>query len=280
MTESKGYVLTLDDMSELITAQRNSAWADVARRIAHEIKNPLTPIQLSAERLRRRYGDRVADDSEVFDKCINTIVRQVGDIGKMVDEFSSFARMPAASSNHADLSDTIRQAVFLESVRQPEIELRVDLPNEPIHAYFDHRLVSQALTNVIKNAVEALENSGLSSIENPRIIAGARIEGDRVRVEISDNGMGWPNEKRHQLLEPYVTTREKGTGLGLAIVAKIVEQHGGTIELRDSPADENGRVGACLSFTLPLNAPGETGGKSGTDGPLKQEAAHVGAAAD
>ena len=280
MTESKGYVLTLDDMSELITAQRNSAWADVARRIAHEIKNPLTPIQLSAERLRRRYADRVADDSEIFDKCINTIVRQVGDIGKMVDEFSSFARMPAASSDHADLSDTIRQAVFLESVRQPEIELRVDLPKEPIFAWFDHRLVSQALTNIIKNAVEALEKTGLSNIDSPRIVAGARLEGDMVRVEISDNGMGWPNENRHQLLEPYVTTRDKGTGLGLAIVAKIVEQHGGTIELRDSAEDENGRVGACLSFTLPLNAPGETGGNQGDSGPMTGEAAHVGAAAD
>ena len=280
MTESKGYVLTLDDMSELITAQRNSAWADVARRIAHEIKNPLTPIQLSAERLRRRYADRVADDSEIFDKCINTIVRQVGDIGKMVDEFSSFARMPAASSDRADLSDTIRQAVFLESVRQPEIELRVDLPDEPIYAWFDHRLVSQALTNIIKNSVEALENTGLSNIDSPRIVAGARLEGDMVRVEISDNGMGWPNENRHKLLEPYVTTRDKGTGLGLAIVAKIVEQHGGTIELRDSLEDENGRVGACLSFTLPLNAPGETGGNQGDSGPMREEAARVGAAAD
>nr|WP_321307461.1 histidine kinase dimerization/phospho-acceptor domain-containing protein [uncultured Sphaerochaeta sp.] len=210
MTESKGYVMTLDDMSELITAQRNSAWADVARRIAHEIKNPLTPIQLSAERLRRRYGSRLEDDFEVFDKCTNTIIRQVGDIGKMVDEFSSFARMPAATQDHADLSDTIRHVVFLESVRQPEIELRVDLPETPITAYFDHRLVSQALTNIIKNAVEALEMAGLSNIENPRIVASAHVEGDMVRVEISDNGIGWPKENRHQLLEPYVTSRGKG----------------------------------------------------------------------
>ena len=280
MTESKGYVVTLDDMSELITAQRNSAWADVARRIAHEIKNPLTPIQLSAERLRRRYADRVADDSEVFDKCINTIVRQVGDIGKMVDEFSSFARMPAATSDYADLSDTIRHVVFLESVRQPEIDLRVDLPEVPIHAWFDHRLVSQALTNIIKNAVEALENVGLSNIENPRIIASAHIEGDVARIEISDNGLGWPQENRHKLLEPYVTTREKGTGLGLAIVAKIVEQHGGTIDLRDSLADENGRIGACLSFTLPLRAPVDTGTRTNGRNPAKEEAASIGTAAD
>ncbi len=280
MTESKGYVMTLDDMSELITAQRNSAWADVARRIAHEIKNPLTPIQLSAERLRRRYANRLEDDFDVFDKCINTIIRQVGDIGKMVDEFSSFARMPAATQDYADLSDTIRHVVFLESVRQPEIELRVDLPEAPITAYFDHRLVSQALTNIIKNAVEAIENAGLSNIEYPRIIAGAHTEGDVARVEISDNGLGWPKENRHQLLEPYVTSREKGTGLGLAIVAKIVEQHGGTIELRDSPEDENGRIGACLSFTLPLHAPGEAGGKPGGDVQSREETGHVGAAAD
>ena len=280
MTESKGYVVTLDDMSELITAQRNSAWADVARRIAHEIKNPLTPIQLSAERLRRRYANRVSDDSEIFDKCINTIVRQVGDIGKMVDEFSSFARMPAATQEHADLSDTIRHVVFLESVRQPEIELRVDLPDAPIFAYFDHRLISQALTNLIKNAVEAIEKAGISEIDSPRIVAGAQIEDDMVRVNISDNGLGWPGENRHQLLEPYVTTREKGTGLGLAIVAKIVEQHGGTIELRDCQPDENGRVGACLSFTLPLNAPRDMSAKRGGTNALQEESPHIGAAAD
>ncbi len=280
MTESKGYVMTLDDMSELITAQRNSAWADVARRIAHEIKNPLTPIQLSAERLRRRYANRLEDDFEIFDKCTNTIIRQVGDIGKMVDEFSSFARMPAATPDRADLSDTIRHVIFLESVRQPEIELRVDLPDTPIYAWFDHRLVSQALTNLIKNAVEALGNAGLADIDNPRIVAGARIEGDMVRIEISDNGLGWPRESRHRLLEPYVTTREKGTGLGLAIVAKIVEQHGGTIELKDSPADENGRIGACFSFTLPLKAPGGTGRKPDGNVQAQEEAGHVGAAAD
>ncbi len=280
MTESKGYVITLDDISELVTAQRNSAWADVARRIAHEIKNPLTPIQLSAERLRRRYADRLSDDFEVFDKCVSTIVRQVGDIGKMVDEFSSFTRMPAATQDRADLSDAIRQAVFLESVRQPEIDMRIDLPEQPILAYFDHRLVSQALTNIIKNAVEALENAGISEIENPRIVAGARIEGDMVRVNVSDNGLGWPRENRHQLLEPYVTTREKGTGLGLAIVAKIVEQHGGTIELRDCPPDENGRTGACLSFTLPLHAPDETRARQGGKDKLQEDTARASAAVD
>jgi two-component system nitrogen regulation sensor histidine kinase NtrY len=252
MTESKGYVVTLDDITDLLSAQRTGAWADVARRIAHEIKNPLTPIQLSAERLRRRYGSKLADDFEVFDKCINTIVRQVGDIGRMVDEFSSFARMPEARPVSGDLTDAIRQAVFLESVRLPEVSVTMDLPGEPIIAMFDGRLISQVLTNLIKNAVEAIEGAGIEGIKDPRIVVAARIEGEMVRLTVSDNGKGWPKENRNRLLEPYVTTREKGTGLGLAIVAKIIEQHGGKVDLVDAEPDENGRTGAAFTFTLPL----------------------------
>jgi two-component system nitrogen regulation sensor histidine kinase NtrY len=255
LAESKGYVVTLDDITDLLSAQRTGAWADVARRIAHEIKNPLTPIQLSAERLRRRYAGKLADDFEVFDKCINTIVRQVGDIGRMVDEFSSFARMPEAKQEKGDLSDAVRQAVFLESVRLPEVKVTVDLPEEPIIAWFDKRLISQVLTNLIKNAVEAIEGAGLETIRDPAIVAAARFEGETVRVSISDNGKGWPKENRNRLLEPYITTREKGTGLGLAIVAKIIEQHGGKVELVDAEPDENGRVGACFTFTLPRHGP-------------------------
>src|SRR5690606_31855574 len=206
ITESKGFVITLDDITELVAAQRNSAWADVARRIAHEIKNPLTPIQLSAERLRRRYANKLVDDFEVFDKCISTIVRQVGDIGRMVDEFSSFARMPTAAISRADLSDTIRQAVFLESVRLPEVDIRADLPEEPIYAWFDTRLISQALTNLIKNAVEAIESVGLSEIDGPQVAVSAEQIGDEIVISISDNGKGWPEENRHRLLEPYMTT--------------------------------------------------------------------------
>lgn len=250
MTESKGFVVTLDDITNLVSAQRNSAWADVAQRIAHEIKNPLTPIQLSAERLRRRYTKKLVGDTDIFEKCISTIIRQVGDIGRMVDEFSDFARMPAANPELADLSDIIRQAVFLEGVRQPAINLVVDLPDATITAYFDTRLISQALTNLIKNAVEALENAGLDKVASPTIVVFARLEDDMVRLKISDNGKGWPSENRQSLLEPYVTTRDKGTGLGLAIVAKIIEQHGGSVELVDSETDANGRVGACFSFTL------------------------------
>ncbi|HEY8577074.1 MAG TPA: PAS domain-containing sensor histidine kinase [Devosia sp.] len=255
ITESKGYVLTFDDITDLESAQRTSAWADVARRIAHEIKNPLTPIQLSAERLRRRYGSKLEDDREVFDKCINTIVRQVGDIGRMVDEFSAFARMPEAAPERADLSDTVRQAVFLESVRLPEVDIRTVLPEEAIYAWFDNRLIAQSLTNLIKNAVEAFEGVHLPEDIQPTITVEAHLERNEARVSVSDNGKGWPKDNRQRLLEPYMTTREKGTGLGLAIVAKIIEQHGGIVELVDAEPDPHGRVGACVTFTLPLQAP-------------------------
>lgn len=265
ITESKGYVLTFDDITELESAQRTSAWADVARRIAHEIKNPLTPIQLSAERLRRRYGAKLEDDRDVFDKCINTIVRQVGDIGRMVDEFSAFARMPEAAPEVADLSDTIRQAVFLESVRLPEVAIVTELPDETIHAWFDTRLVSQSLTNLIKNAVEAFEGLDMGADWQPTIRVEAHYEGNHARVSVSDNGKGWPRENRQRLLEPYMTTREKGTGLGLAIVARIIEQHGGIVELIDAEPDDQGRVGACVTFTLPLRAPQKTNEKDNSE---------------
>ncbi|QQR40607.1 sensor histidine kinase NtrY-like [Devosia rhizoryzae] len=271
ITESKGYVLTFDDITDLESAQRTSAWADVARRIAHEIKNPLTPIQLSAERLRRRYGSKLEDDREVFDKCINTIVRQVGDIGRMVDEFSAFARMPESAPEIADLSDTIRQAVFLESVRLPEVQVVTQLPEENIYAWFDNRLIAQSLTNLIKNAVEAFEDVQMSPDWQPTITVEAHVEGNAARVSISDNGKGWPKENRQRLLEPYMTTRDKGTGLGLAIVARIIEQHGGIVELVDAEPDETGRVGACVTFTLPLQSPAKTAtNDEGPAGPENQ----------
>jgi two-component system nitrogen regulation sensor histidine kinase NtrY len=254
MQEPKGYVITLDDMTELVAAQRNSAWADVARRIAHEIKNPLTPIQLSAERLRRRYSDKLSDDFEIFDKCITTIVKQVGDIGNMVDEFSSFARMPTAVLVNGDLGDTIRQATFLERVRQPQIAINANLPEKPIMINFDDRLISQVITNLIKNSIEAFEIIGFSNIDNPEISIDIGVKNSSIHVSVSDNAKGWPSENRHRLLEPYMTTREKGTGLGLAIVAKIIEQHGGEIFLSDAKPDQEGRVGACFTFTIPTDS--------------------------
>jgi two-component system nitrogen regulation sensor histidine kinase NtrY len=177
----------------------------------------------------------------------------VGDIGRMVDEFSSFARMPEAKPVKADLSETVRSAVFLESVRLPDVEIKMDLPEQPLSAFFDQRLIGQVLTNLMKNAVEAIEGAGIEAIKDPVITVQLREEGDKARVSVSDNGKGWPKENRQRLLEPYITTREKGTGLGLAIVARIIEQHGGSVDLVDAEPDANGRIGACFTFTLLLN---------------------------
>ncbi|WP_421723622.1 ATP-binding protein [Bauldia sp.] len=249
---SHGYVITLDDITDLVAAQRSSAWADVARRIAHEIKNPLTPIQLSAERLRRRFGKTITDDREIFDQCTETIVRQVGDIGRMVDEFSSFARMPKPTIQRGNLSESIREAVFLIEVAHPEITFTVDLPDEPLTGDFDARLMSQAFTNVVKNGTEAIAALPADAKKDNRISVMARLEGDSIVVDVTDTGIGLPKEKRDRLLEPYMTTREKGTGLGLAIVKKIIEEHGGRIELLDSPETRNGGRGALVRIHLPL----------------------------
>ncbi|PZQ83682.1 MAG: PAS domain-containing sensor histidine kinase [Ancylobacter novellus] len=231
-----GWVVTLDDITELVVAQRTSAWADVARRIAHEIKNPLTPIQLSAERLRRRYGKVIGEDREVFDQCTETIIRQVGDIGRMVDEFSSFARMPKPVAESQDVAEIARQVVFLMRVGNPEIDIAFDVPDAPVVARVDRRLISQALTNIIKNATEALGAVAPEERdEPPRIRVDVTSDDRMVTVNVIDNGKGLPTENRARLLEPYVTTREKGTGLGLAIVGKIMEEHGGGIELLDAP---------------------------------------------
>ncbi|MFG1212388.1 PAS domain-containing sensor histidine kinase [Xanthobacter flavus] len=232
--EQHGWVVTLDDITALITAQRTSAWADVARRIAHEIKNPLTPIQLSAERLKRKYGRHITQDRDVFDQCTDTIIRQVGDIGRMVDEFSSFARMPKPVVDAQDLAETVRQAVFLMRVGHPDVTFEAELPAaQP--ARFDRRLISQALTNILKNAAEAIEAVPDAERGKGRIRVRVTAAGEDLLIDVIDNGAGLPREKRSRLLEPYVTTREKGTGLGLAIVGKIMEEHGGGIELNDSP---------------------------------------------
>jgi two-component system nitrogen regulation sensor histidine kinase NtrY len=248
-----GYVITLDDITELVTAQRSSAWADIARRIAHEIKNPLTPIQLSAERLKRKYGKTILQDREVFEQCTETIIRQVGDIGRMVDEFSSFARMPKPVVETQDLAETIRQAVFLQRVGHQNIKFDTDLPGGVMNARFDRRLISQALTNILKNAAEAIEALPQEERNNGRILVRVSRESHMIAIDVIDNGTGLPKENRERLLEPYVTTREKGTGLGLAIVGKIFEEHGGHIELNDAPRDfANGR-GAWIRLTLASN---------------------------
>ncbi|SMC68295.1 PAS domain-containing sensor histidine kinase [Rhizobium sp. RU36D] len=252
---SDSYVITLDDITDLVIAQRSTAWADVARRIAHEIKNPLTPIQLSAERLKRRYGKQIDEgDRAVFDQCTDTIVRQVGDIGRMVDEFSAFARMPKPSKQSSDLRDILRDAVFLREMAGAEIEFLREFGNEPLVGQFDARMLGQAFANLIKNAVEAIE--AVPADERPPkgkvlVRAGFDAASDRYVVDVIDNGKGLPVENRHRILEPYMTMREKGTGLGLAIVKKIIEEHGGQLELHDAPAEFDRGKGAMIRIALP-----------------------------
>ena len=252
------HVVTIDDISDLVEAQRSTAWADVARRIAHEIKNPLTPIQLSAERLKRRYGKMVGEDSAVFDQCTDTIIRQVGDIGRMVDEFSSFARMPKPVMEKKDLRETLREATFLVEVSRSNISFERDFDDEELVCMFDDRLVGQAIGNIIKNASEAVEARQAAEAEgrgDGRIKVRAYRQGsEEIAVDVIDNGKGLPRANRAKLLEPYMTTREKGTGLGLAIVKKIMEDHGGRLELHDAPADFDDGRGALVRLVFPVAA--------------------------
>lgn len=250
------YVVTVDDITDLMQAQRSSAWADIARRIAHEIKNPLTPIQLSAERIRRRYGKVITEDREVFDQCVDTIVRQVGDIGRMVDEFSGFARMPTPAFKRLDLRDTLREAAFLVEVSRPDIKFERQISEEPLCGNFDSRMLGQAFGNIIKNAAEAIEARMADDAKmEGHLMVRAGLEDGQIAVEVMDNGKGLPRENRHRLLEPYMTTREKGTGLGLAIVKKIVEDHHGTLALRDADEGFHSGRGALIRMTFPKAAP-------------------------
>ena len=247
-----GLVLTFDDVTRLVAAQRNAAWRDVARRIAHEIKNPLTPIQLSAERLRRKYRKDIApSELETFDRCTDTIVRQVGDIGRMVDEFSAFARMPAPKFVRLEADELLRAAVFAQRVASPDIE--VDLEDPAAVALFaDSRMIGQALTNVLKNASEAIEARRVRAPKvKGRIRARLISDASGVSIEVEDNGIGLPAKDRDRLTEPYVTTREKGTGLGLAIVKRIMEDHGGELELADARSGQ----GAMAILRLPAAPP-------------------------
>ena len=239
-----GYVVTLDDITDLVTAQRTSAWADIARRIAHEIKNPLTPIQLSAERLKRKYAKVITVDRDIFEQCTDTIVRQVDDIKRMVDEFSRFARMPKPVITSEDVADTARQVVFLMRVGHPDIDIEIETEREHMPAKFDRRLISQGLTNIVKNATEAIAAVPPEELGRGRISVSVKRDGGDIVIDVIDNGTGLPKENRNRLLEPYVTTREKGTGLGLAIVGRILEEHGGRMELFDAPEVATGGRGA------------------------------------
>ncbi|MBA4805992.1 MAG: PAS domain-containing sensor histidine kinase [Brevundimonas sp.] len=252
-------VLTFDDITRLVTAQRNAAWRDVARRIAHEIKNPLTPIQLSAERLKRKYRDKV-DEVEIFDRCTDTIIRQVGDIGRMVDEFSSFARMPAPRFGTANPAEMLREAVFAQRVAAADIAVDMQEPLPKATLRCDARMVGQALINILKNAGESvaarrLADGEVAASDDTGIIASLIVENGLATFVVEDDGVGLPAKDRDRLTEPYVTTREKGTGLGLAIVKRICEDHGGELKLADAETLRGARV--CLIF--PLKPHGKTG---------------------
>ncbi|MGK9167172.1 PAS domain-containing sensor histidine kinase [Inquilinus limosus] len=251
--EVRGFVVTFDDVTELLSAQRKAAWADVARRIAHEIKNPLTPIQLSAERLKRKYLKQISDDPQTFVTCTETIVRQVGDIGRMVDEFSAFARMPSPVMKAIDLSEICQQALFLQRNAHPKIGFAFSQPDDRPLVPCDSRQLSQAVTNLLQNGVDAIEGRIAEGRDLPkgqvRLILDY-LEGE-AWITVEDNGKGLPTDDRDRLTEPYVTTRTKGTGLGLAIVKKIMEDHGGRLVLEDRPGG-----GARVSLVFPLEQAG------------------------
>lgn len=253
---TNSFVITLDDITDLLIAQRSTAWSDVARRIAHEIKNPLTPIQLSAERIRRRFGKQIDNDADraVFEQCTDTIVRQVGDIGRMVDEFSAFARMPKPTKEITDLRAILKDSVFLREISAHHIRFSSDLGDMPLMGLFDARMLGQAFGNLIKNASESIEAvNAKGEHREGKITVSARYDSaaNRFVADVIDNGVGLPVENRHRILEPYMTMREKGTGLGLAIVKKIIEEHGGQLELHDAPTDFDNGHGAMFRILLP-----------------------------
>ena len=250
----KGYVVAFDDITDLVSAQRSAAWGDVARRIAHEIKNPLTPIQLSAERIRKKFSPLLSDDSNTLKQMVDVITRQTDDIRRIVDEFSKFARMPELKRKNEDLGVLIESIITLQQAGQPNVSINFSKPKIPVIVSVDATLINQAITNILKNAGEAIGSRMLKepSAEEPGIInVFLRENIESVILTISDNGIGWPQD-RSRLFEPYVTTREKGTGLGLAIVKKIVEEHGGVLALGDSDLFEKGnKIGASISIDIP-----------------------------
>ena len=250
------YVVTFDDVTDLVSAQRMAAWGDVARRIAHEIKNPLTPIQLSAERLRRKFRNVEGIDQEALEQYTEVIVRQTMDLRRIVDEFSKFARMPEPERRHHDLVKLVRNAVVLQENALANIKLSMTCDHKEIWGHVDATMVSQALINLIKNAGEAIEPMGQKKKDGykPEIRISVMQQGDQTEIRITDNGIGLP-ENRARLFEPYVTNRDKGTGLGLAIVKKIIEEHGGSLELQDAPVFKDcDHKGAEAVIILPKTA--------------------------
>ena len=253
-TKLKGYVVAIDDVTNLVSAQRSAAWGDVARRIAHEIKNPLTPIQLSAERIRKKFTPLLGDKSDALKQMVEVITRQTDDIRRIVDEFSKFARMPKLKRKNEDICALVESIIVLQRAGQPTVSINFIKPETSIIIAIDATLINQAILNIIKNAGEAIEARKLKEKRNEEkgiINVAIKDKSESVILEISDNGIGLPQD-RSRLFEPYVTTREKGTGLGLAIVKKIIEEHGGILKLEDSTQFENsGIVGALISIDLP-----------------------------
>ncbi|MFN3847351.1 MAG: sensor histidine kinase, partial [Paracoccaceae bacterium] len=249
----EGYVVAFDDVTELVSAQRMAAWGDVARRIAHEIKNPLTPIALSAERIKRKFRDQVAEPADL-EQYTDVIVRQTNDLRRIVDEFSKFARMPEPDRRETDLTRLVKDAVTLQESGQPGVRFHADIPDAPQILDLDGTMISQALTNLIKNAGEAIETlneKGAPVGHVPEIRVQMIADDEAVTIRIMDNGIGLPPD-RARLFEPYVTTRDKGTGLGLPIVKKIIEEHGGTLALLDAPVFQgNAHAGAMAEIHLP-----------------------------
>ncbi len=256
----EGYVVAFDDVTDLVSAQRMAAWGDVARRIAHEIKNPLTPIQLSAERIKRKFAPKVGEDSDSLESMTDVIVRQTGDLRRIVDEFSKFARMPEPIREKQNLVELVAGAVTLQQSGQPNVAISADLPKAEVLADIDGTMIGQALTNLMKNAgeaIETLQEKGAPQGHVPRIEIKMTTLGDSARVTIADNGIGLP-EDRARLFEPYVTTRNEGTGLGLPIVKKIIEEHGGTLTLEDAPVFGDAQhFGAMAVISLPIAQPAE-----------------------
>ncbi len=250
----EGYVVAFDDVTDLVSAQKMAAWGDVARRIAHEIKNPLTPIQLSAERLKRKFAPLAGDELDNLNQYTDVIIRQTGDLRRIVDEFSKFARMPEPELRETDLMSLVRDSVVLQQSGQPDVEITLDAGEDEILTEIDQTMIGQALTNLIKNAGEAIESyveAGAPDDHKPQIKVAVSASNANVQITISDNGIGLPQD-RARLFEPYVTTREKGTGLGLPIVRKIIEEHGGSLSLKDAdPFDDTGHVGAQAVIILP-----------------------------
>ena len=265
----EGYVVAFDDVTDLVTAQRMAAWGDVARRIAHEIKNPLTPIQLSAERIRRKFARQLApDQAESLERLVEVVVRQTADLRRIVDEFSRFARMPRPETRQESLTQLLRDTALLQETGQPEAEFDIALADDPLTVEVDATMIAQALTNLIKNAGEAIDSlreKGAPEGHVPRIRIESMCDGDTAVIRIMDNGIGLPTD-RARLFEPYVTTRAKGTGLGLPIVKKIIEEHGGALTLEDAPPlDDTGQNGAMAVVRLPLLAARESAGGAGDD---------------